>query len=66
MVTSGVRLGAPAATSRGFREAEFTQIGALIAEVMDGLARNGDNNGAVEEAVKAKVHALTKRFPIYQ
>jgi glycine hydroxymethyltransferase len=66
MVTSGVRLGAPAATSRGFGEKEFTQIGALIAEVMDGLSRNGENNAAVEEAVKAKVHALTKRFPIYQ
>ena len=66
MVTSGVRLGAPAATSRGFGEKEFTQIGALIAEVMDGLSRNGENNAAVEEAVKSKVHALTKRFPIYQ
>ena len=65
MVTSGVRLGAPAATSRGFGEKEFTQIGALIAEVMDGLSRNGENNAAVEEAVKSKVHALTARFPIY-
>jgi glycine hydroxymethyltransferase len=65
MVTSGVRLGAPAATSRGFGEKEFTQIGALIAEVMDGLMKNGENNGAVEEGVKAKVHALTARFPIY-
>jgi glycine hydroxymethyltransferase len=65
MVTSGVRLGAPAATSRGFAEKEFTEVGNLIAEVMDGLAANGENNGAVEEAVKAKVHALTARFPIY-
>jgi len=66
MVTSGVRLGAPAATSRGFGVAEFTEVGNLIAEVMDGLSKNGaDGNGAVEEAVKAKVHALTARFPIY-
>ena len=65
MVTSGVRLGAPAATSRGFGEKEFTEVGALIAEVMDGLAKNGENNAAVEEAVKTKVHALTARFPIY-
>ncbi|QLP98338.1 MAG: serine hydroxymethyltransferase [Rhodoblastus sp.] len=66
MVTSGVRLGAPAATSRGFGEKEFAEVGALIAEVMDGLAKNGENNAAVEEAVKQKVHALTRRFPIYQ
>ena len=65
MVTSGVRLGAPAATSRGFGTAEFTEIGQLIAEVMDGLMKNGENNGAVEDAVKVKVHKLTGRFPIY-
>ena len=66
MVTSGVRLGAPAATSRGFGEAEFREIGVLIAEVMDGLAKNGaEGNGAVEEAVKTKVHRMTGRFPIY-
>jgi glycine hydroxymethyltransferase len=66
MVTSGIRLGSPAATSRGFGVAEFQQIGNLIAEVIDGLAKNGEEgNGAVEEAVKAKVHALTARFPIY-
>jgi glycine hydroxymethyltransferase len=66
MVTSGVRLGTPAATSRGFGVDEFKTVGALIVETLDGLAKNGENNGAVEEAVKAKVHALTKRFPIYQ
>ena len=66
MVTSGVRLGTPAATSRGFGLAEFETVGDLIAEVIDGLAKNGaDNNGAVEEAVKAKAHVLTGRFPIY-
>ncbi len=60
MVTSGIRLGSPAATSRGFGVAEFQQVGNLIAEVIDGLAKNGEEgNGAVEEAVKAKVHALT-------
>jgi glycine hydroxymethyltransferase len=66
MVTSGVRLGTPAATSRGFGAAEFETVADLIGEVIDGLAKNGaENNGAVEEAVKAKVHKLTGRFPIY-
>ena len=66
MVTSGVRLGTPAATSRGFGTAEFETVADLIAEVIDGLSKNGaDGNGAVEEAVKAKAHALTARFPIY-
>jgi glycine hydroxymethyltransferase len=65
-ITSGIRLGTPAATSRGFGVAEFQQVGRLITEVLDGLAKNGEEgNAAVEEAVKAKVHALTKRFPIY-
>ena len=66
MVTSGVRLGTPAATTRGFGEAEFRQVADLIVEVVDGLAKNGEEgNGAVEAAVKAKVTALTARFPIY-
>jgi glycine hydroxymethyltransferase len=66
MITSGIRLGTPAATSRGFGVAEFKRVGDLIAEVLDGLAKNGEaGNGAVEEAVKAKVHELTRRFPIY-
>jgi glycine hydroxymethyltransferase len=65
-ITSGIRLGSPAATSRGFGVAEFKRVGELITEVLDGLAKNGEaGNGAVEEAVKAKVHALTGRFPIY-
>ena len=65
-VTSGVRLGTPAGTTRGFGEAEFRQIGAWIVEVVDGLAKNGeDGNGVVEAAVKAKVEALCKAFPIY-
>ncbi|MGL4727413.1 MAG: serine hydroxymethyltransferase [Bosea sp. (in: a-proteobacteria)] len=66
MITSGVRLGTPAATSRGFGVAEFKQVGELVAEVLDGLATKGEaGNASVEEAVKAKVHVLTKRFPIY-
>jgi glycine hydroxymethyltransferase len=67
MVTSGVRLGTPAGTTRGFGEAEFREIGRLIVEVVDGLAANGeDGNGAVEAAVKAKVAALCARYPIYE
>jgi glycine hydroxymethyltransferase len=66
MITSGIRLGSPAGTTRGFGEAEFRQIGQLIVEVVDGLAKNGEEgNGAVEEAVKAKVQALCDRFPLY-
>jgi glycine hydroxymethyltransferase len=66
MVTSGIRLGAPAGTSRGFGVAEFKKIGELIAETLGGLAKNGDTgNGAVEEKVKASVAELTSRFPIY-
>ncbi|MCK8463065.1 serine hydroxymethyltransferase [Aliiroseovarius sp. S1339] len=65
-VTSGIRLGTPAGTTRGFGEAEFREIGDLIVEVVDGLAANGeDGNGAVEEAVKAKVAKLCARFPLY-
>jgi glycine hydroxymethyltransferase len=66
MITSGVRLGSPAGTTRGFGEAEFRQIGDWIVEVVDGLAANGeDGNAAVEASVKAKVQAMCKRFPIY-
>ncbi|MFT3974461.1 MAG: serine hydroxymethyltransferase [Amaricoccus sp.] len=65
-VTSGVRLGTPAGTTRGFGEAEFRQIGALIVEVLDGLAANGpDGNAEVEASVKARVQTLCDRFPIY-
>jgi glycine hydroxymethyltransferase len=66
MITSGIRLGSPAGTTRGFGEAEFREIGSFINEVLDGLAKNGEeDNAKVESAVKRKVLALTKSFPIY-
>ncbi|GAA3864767.1 serine hydroxymethyltransferase [Celeribacter arenosi] len=66
MVTSGVRLGTPAGTTRGFGVAEFRQIADWIVEVVDGLAANGeDGNGEVEAKVKAEVEALCARFPLY-
>jgi glycine hydroxymethyltransferase len=65
-VTSGIRLGTPAGTTRGFREDEFRAIGAMIAEVVDGMARNGDEgDGQVEARVRDRVEALCARFPIY-
>ncbi len=64
MQTSGLRVGTPAGTTRGFGEAEFRQVGTWIGEVLDGVATGGDNS-AVEAKVKAEVLALTKRFPIY-
>lgn len=66
MVTSGVRLGTPAATSRGFGPAEWKQVGEMITEVLNGLKANGpEGNAAVEAAVKKKVEALCAKFPIY-
>ncbi|MBB3980691.1 glycine hydroxymethyltransferase [Sphingobium fontiphilum] len=66
-VTSGVRLGTPAGTTRGFGEEEFREVGRLIAEVVEGLKRNGDEgDGQVEAHVREKVLGLTARFPIYQ
>ncbi|WP_341713628.1 serine hydroxymethyltransferase [Erythrobacter sp.] len=65
-VTSGVRLGTPAGTTRGFGPVEFTQVGALIAEVVDGLSRNGpEGDGQAEERVRSKVAELCAAFPVY-
>ena len=65
-MTSGIRLGSPAGTTRGFGEEEFRQIADWIIEVVDGLAANGeDGNGDVEEKVKAEVAQLCARFPLY-
>ena len=64
-VTSGVRLGTPAGTTRGFGQAEFRQVGEMIVEVLNGLAANGDNNEAVESSVRARVEDLCARFPVY-
>jgi glycine hydroxymethyltransferase len=66
MVTSGIRLGTPAATSRGFGVVEFQKVGGMIADVLDGLAANGEaGNGAVEAEVKVRATELCRRFPIY-
>ncbi|HRE45242.1 MAG TPA: serine hydroxymethyltransferase [Terricaulis sp.] len=65
MVTSGIRLGTPACTTRGFGPAEFREIADLICEVLDGLQGSNGDNSSVEEAVAKKVEALTARFPIY-
>ncbi len=65
-VTSGVRLGTPAGTTRGFGAAEFREIGQMINAVLDGLAKNGDAGDAqVENRVKEQAIALCKRFPVY-
>ncbi|MBF0394010.1 MAG: serine hydroxymethyltransferase [Alphaproteobacteria bacterium] len=64
-ITSGVRLGSPAATSRGFGQAEFRLLGDLIGDVLDGLAANPDDNSAVEKEVRGRVGELCRRFPIY-
>jgi len=66
-ITSGVRLGSPAGTTRGFGVAEFRQIGHLIADVLDGVAKNGaEGDAQVEAQVRGKVHDLCARFPIYR
>ena len=65
-ITSGIRLGTPAATTRGFGTAEFREVGMMIGEVLDGLARSNDGtNAMIEAAVGARVQAMCARFPIY-
>ena len=64
-VTSGVRLGTPAGTTRGFKEKEFELIGNLIGDVLDGLQKNLHDNSETEKKVKSKVLDLCKKFPIY-
>jgi len=66
-VTSGIRLGTPAGTTRGFGTAEFREIGKLIVEVLDGLGANGEEgNAKIEASVGERAKALCERFPIYQ
>ena len=65
-ITSGIRVGSPAGTTRGFGTEEFKLIGELMAEVLDALAENPEGNAEVEESVKQRVKALTARFPIYE
>lgn len=64
-ITSGVRLGSPAATTRGFSVGEFRQVGEMIVEVLDGLASGSNDNSAVEAVVRKRVCELCVRFPIY-
>jgi glycine hydroxymethyltransferase len=64
-VTSGVRLGTPAGTTRGFGVAEFREVGRLIGQVLDGLAANPDDNSAAEKAARARVTELCRKFAVY-
>jgi glycine hydroxymethyltransferase len=64
-ITSGIRLGTPAATTRGFGPAEFRLVGELIGEVLDGLAGSPEDNAANEARASARVAELCSRFPIY-
>ena len=65
-ITSGLRVGSPACTTRGFGIAEFRETGMMMADVLDGLATGSGDNSAVETAVAKRVRALTDRFPVYQ
>ena len=65
-MTSGVRLGTPAGTTRGFGNEEFVQIGHMIGDLLDGLAKNPDDNSSVETRVREQVRSLCRAFPIYK
>ena len=65
MITSGIRLGTPACTTRGFGTKEFTFIGDLISKVINGLAKNPDDNEKIEKEVQKEVIDLCTSFPIY-
>ena len=65
MVSSGIRLGTPAATTRGFGPAQFRQVGEMITRVLDGLGANPEDNSEIEQLVRAEVRTLCHRFPIY-
>ncbi|MEM7730231.1 MAG: serine hydroxymethyltransferase, partial [Pseudomonadota bacterium] len=64
-VTSGIRVGSPAGTTRGFGPAEFREVGQLMAEVLDALVESPKGNAEVEASVRERVKALTAKFPIY-
>ncbi len=64
-VTSGIRLGSPAATTRGFGEGEFRKVGEMVLTVLDGLASGSNDNTEIENRVRAQVHAMCQLFPIY-
>ncbi len=64
-VTSGIRVGTPAGTTRGFGETEFKEIGSMIAQVLDGLISNPEDNSVIENQVLKQVRALCQKFPIY-
>jgi glycine hydroxymethyltransferase len=64
-ITSGIRLGTPAGTTRGFGPVEFRRVGELISQVLDGLAANPEDNSAVETAVRQEVREMCRRFPVY-
>ena len=66
MITSGIRLGTQAATTRGFGSNEFKKVGELITKVVKGLSKNPDNNTKIEEEVRDEVIELTSFFPIYK
>ena len=66
MITSGIRLGTPAGTTRGFTLNDFKDIGEMIGDVLDGLSNNKEDNSIIEKVVKEKVIELCNKYPIYR